>query len=137
MSIRTEKVASVIQRALARPLSDFAHEVGAGLVTVTHVRMSPDLRVAKVYLSIFGGKKVDAKQAIMLLEARTKAIRRDVVPKLGLRFAPELKFFIDDTLEIMERVDSLLKKIPKYSEESDHSEPPHEHQSPNDAEPTN
>ncbi len=118
MSIRTEKVASEIQKALARPLSDFASENAAGFVTVTHVRMSPDLRVARVYLSIFGGK-IPPAQAMIVLETRTKDIRRQMVSKIRLRFAPELRFYLDDTLDMMNRVDELLKKIPPKSDQSD------------------
>ena len=56
MSIRSEKVASVIQRALVEPIGDLAREHKAGLVTITTVRISSDLHIAKVYFSLYGGK---------------------------------------------------------------------------------
>jgi len=56
MSIRTEKVASVIVEALSDPLRKIASEINAGLITVTSVKMSPDLQIAKVYISCIGEK---------------------------------------------------------------------------------
>ncbi len=118
MSIRSEKVAAEIQKALARPLRDIALEISAGLITATHVRMSPDLRIAKVYVSIFGGR-TDSKQAMIVLETRAKDIRRAVVAQVRLRFAPELRFYLDDTLEVMDRVSALLNKVPDYASNPD------------------
>jgi ribosome-binding factor A len=121
MSIRTEKVAGEIQKALARPLRDVASEISAGFITATHVRMSPDLRIAKVYVSVFGGK-ASPEQTMTFLETRTKDIRRNVAGQVQLRFAPELRFYLDDTLDVINRVDELMKKIPKYSTEADSTE---------------
>ncbi len=52
MSIRAEKVASIVKRALSQPISDFALEHNAGIATVTTVRFSPDLTLAKVYIIV-------------------------------------------------------------------------------------
>ncbi len=109
MSIRTEKVASVLKKALIQPLSAIAGEVGAGLVSVTQVRVSPDLRNAKVYLSFFGGT-LSSEQALKVVQERAKNIRHDVTHEVRLKFSPELKFFLDDTLETIDSVDALLRK---------------------------
>lgn len=111
MSIRTEKVASEIRQALSRPLADLASEISAGLITVTHVRMSPDLRIARVYLSIFGGK-LSPDQALAKVTDRAKDIRHKVTGKVRLRFSPELHFYLDDTLDTIQRIDTLLKSVP-------------------------
>ncbi len=108
MSIRTERVASVIREALSSPLSTLGKELDAGFVTVTHVRMSKDLRHAKVYLSVFGGK-TPPEQALKKIEFRAPEIRRELGRNIRLRFTPELQFFLDDTLENMERIQQLLK----------------------------
>lgn len=113
MSIRTEKVASVVQEALVRPLSALSSEILAGFITVTSVKMSPDMRIARVYLSVFGGK-ISPEEALRLIELRNKKIRHEVASNVQLRFAPELKFFLDDTLDAMERIDKLLKNVPKH-----------------------
>jgi ribosome-binding factor A len=117
MSIRTEKVASEIRQALSRPLADLASEISAGLITVTHVRMSPDLRIARVYLSVFGGK-LKPEQALAKVTDRAKDIRHKVTGKVRLRFSPELYFYLDDTLDTIERIDTLLKRIPPPAPET-------------------
>lgn len=109
MSIRTEKVASVLKKALVQPLSAIASEVGAGLVSVTQVRVSPDLRNAKVYVSFFGGT-LPSVSALKVVQERTKMIRHEVTSAVQLRFSPELKFFLDDTLDTMNSIDALLEK---------------------------
>jgi ribosome-binding factor A len=111
MSIRTEKVASEIRQALARPLSDIASEISAGFITTTHVRMSPDLRIARVYLSVFGGK-ISPEQAVAKVSERAKEVRHRVTSNMRLRFSPELHFYLDDTLDTIERIDALLKNVP-------------------------
>jgi ribosome-binding factor A len=109
MSIRTEKVASVLKKALVQPLTAIAGEIGAGLVSITQVRVSPDLRNAKVYVSFFGGT-TSAEQALRAVQERAKAIRHEVTGSVQLRFSPEMKFFLDDTLDTMSSVDALLEK---------------------------
>lgn len=123
MSIRTERVASVIQQALARPLSKLASEISAGLITVTSVRMSPDLRIAKVYLSIFGGQ-ISQEKALSRIEDQAKHIRHEVASKVQLRYAPELRFYLDDTLDNMDKINTLLKKVrEEYPSHPDSEEP--------------
>lgn len=120
MSIRTEKVGSELRQALARPLSDIASEISAGFLTVTHVRMSPDLRVARVYLSVFGGK-ISPEQAVVKVSERAGNLRKQLNAKVRLRFSPELRFYLDDTLDAIERIDTLLKKIPPIAPSSEES----------------
>ncbi len=107
MSIRTERVASVIREALAQPLADLGSELMAGMVTVTHVRVSADLRHARVYLSIFNGK-MDAETAIRKISDRMPQLRRQLGAAVHLRYTPDLKFFLDDTLDTMNRIQQLI-----------------------------
>lgn len=130
MSIRTERVASVIQQALSRPLGKLASEISAGLITVTSVRMSPDLRIAKVYLSIFGGQLAPEK-VLARIEEHAKHIRHEVASTVQLRYAPELRFYLDDTLDNMDRINSLLKKVrEEYPSHPDSGEPDSEPKEP-------
>jgi len=110
MSIRTDKVSSVIKRILAKPLSDIAHEYHAGLVTVTAVRLSKDLHIAKVYLSSYGGK-ISTASFISMLEPRTGELRSIVGSNTRLRYTPELRFYIDDTLDQIENIQKLLNSL--------------------------
>ena len=113
MSIRTEKVASVIVEALSEPLRKIASEINAGLITVTSVKMSPDLQIAKVYVSCIGGKAsiADVLQAI---ELDKFSIRKYVAHVVQLRFAPELRFYRDETMDAMEQIQSLVEKTKKH-----------------------
>ncbi|MCS6807630.1 MAG: 30S ribosome-binding factor RbfA [Bacteroidota bacterium] len=113
-SIRTERVANEIRQALARPLTELASELSAGFITVTHVRMSPDLRIARVYLSVFGGK-LSPQQAIEKVREHASILRKHVNTHVRLRFSPELHFYLDDTLDAMQRIETLLKNVPPAS----------------------
>jgi ribosome-binding factor A len=110
MSLRGEKVGSVIKRALAGPLSDLASEFRAGLVTLTSVKLSDDLQIAKVYISVYGGK-ISAGQFLDRLEPRIGELRTYIGSKVRLRFTPELRFYLDDTLEQISHIQKLLDKI--------------------------
>ncbi len=113
MSIRTEKVASTIKKILVRPISDLAREYYPGaLVTVTSVRLSPDLKTAKVYLSFYG-RDVSPGTIIDKLEEKKSHIRAEVGAKIKLRFTPDLRFFIDDTLDQIEHIQDLLNSVKK------------------------
>ncbi len=117
MSIRTEKVSSELRQALARPLADIASEISAGFITVTHVRMSPDLRIARVYLSVFGGK-ISPEQTVAKVSERAGSLRKHVNTRVRLRFSPELHFYLDDTLDAISHIETLLKNVPPPAKET-------------------
>lgn len=110
MSIRTEKVASVIKKSLAQYLSDLALEHESGLVTITSVKLTKDLHIAKVYISIFGGQ-TGPGEFMKILENSRQEIRTHVAHNVRLRFAPELRFYLDDTLDQIEHIQKLLKNV--------------------------
>jgi ribosome-binding factor A len=112
MSLRTEKVASVIKRILAQPISDFAKESSAGIVTITDVRLSNDLQIAKVYISVYAGKVTPA-QFVTMLDKKIGEFRSYVGAKVKLRFTPELRFYIDDSLDQIEHIQKLLDSVKK------------------------
>lgn len=80
------------------------------LISVSAVRISPDMSVARAYLSIFPSEKAD--EIIKNINANMKSIRFELGTRVRhqLRIIPELKFFIDDSLDYIERIDELLKK---------------------------
>jgi ribosome-binding factor A len=102
-----------VSRLLQKELGDYFQREGSGLsggkmVTVTVVRISPDLRVAKVYLSIFPGDK--AGEAIEAISEKTGLVRSTMGNKLRnqLRHIPEFAFFLDDSLDYIDRIEDLL-----------------------------
>lgn len=109
-SIRQEKIAGLIQKELSQILRKQARTICLGaMVSVTIVRMSPDMGVAKVYLSIFGaGSKDDVFNNIV---QNNKTIRHELSQstKNQLRRTPELLFFLDDSLDYAAEIDKILK----------------------------
>jgi len=115
MSIRTEKVAEEIRHQLGDVLKKELGMLHLGLVTVTRVRMSQDLKYAKVYLSFIGNKE-PADKCIDRVNFRKKQIGMSLSRKLALRFMPELSFYYDDTIEYANHIDELIKQIHKDDE---------------------
>ena len=106
---RQEKIAKQIQRDIAEIFQRDIAERGV-LTTVTAVRVSPDLGYAKVYVSVFPFDKAQA--TLDIIEQQNKLIRGALGRRMRfqVKVIPELQFFIDDSLEYIENIDSLLKK---------------------------
>ena len=102
-----------IGRLLQKELGDiFLHQTKAMpgvLISVSEVRVSADLSIAKAYLSIFPSEK--GKEIIKAITDNTKSIRFDLGQRvrLQLRIIPELQFFLDETIDYLENIDKLLK----------------------------
>lgn len=109
-SIRQNKVSRLIQRDLSEMFQHECKEYAAGaMLSITTVRVSPDLSYAKIYVSIFPSELSDS--VIKSLEDNNKNIRFILGRKVGkqMRIIPELRFFIDDSLDYIEKIDGLLK----------------------------
>jgi len=107
---RQLKVARLIQKELAEYFRGNSHLAGHGnMISVTQVRMSPDLSQARSYISVFPSSK--AEEVVKQLEDQTKMIRYDLGKKIGkqVRIIPELRFFVDDSLDYVDRISELLK----------------------------
>lgn len=110
-STRQNKVARLVQKDLADIFQREGSVLARGVIlTVTEVKMSPDLGVAKIYLSMF--PKNDREKHLKKINENKRALRGKLGLKLKhqLRIVPELIFYIDDTLERAARIDELLKK---------------------------
>lgn len=114
-----EKQANTRQLKVARELQKHLAEIirakgmaafGGALVTVSEVRVSPDLSVAKVFVSIFPSEKQGP--VMQLLEENNKALRGELghVVAKQLRIVPELNFLLDSSLDYAQHIDELLKK---------------------------
>ncbi len=110
-STRQQKVARELQRDLAEIIrSKGMAAFGGAMVTVSEVRVSPDLSIAKVYVSIFPSEKQE--EVMKILDENNKAIRGELGRKVAkqLRIVPELDFYLDTTLDYVEHIEELLKK---------------------------
>jgi len=82
----------------------------AGLLTVTEVNVTEDLKLAKVYVS-FLENKIPKKDLLTILKEKKLQIRHLVGEKLALKYIPQFRFFYDETLEQAERIDNLIGKL--------------------------
>lgn len=110
-SVRQQKINKLIQKELAELFRSEARNMfGGAFITVTVVRVSPDLGTAKVYVSIMAAKDRDA--IFKLIQDQNYLIRKKLGAIVGkqLRVVPELSFFIDDSLDYAMKIEELLKK---------------------------
>jgi ribosome-binding factor A len=110
-SVRQQKVNKLLAKELAEIFRANARNLFSGaFITVTGVRVSPDLGAAKVYVSIMGAK--DRGAIFDLIKKEAGIIRRKLGSVVGrqLRVVPELSFYLDDSLDYALRIDELLKK---------------------------
>lgn len=112
MSIRTERVAKLLQREVADVLmKDFAKQLQP-LVTVTDVRVTKDLSIAYVYVSIYGDEK-KRQAAFRHLEELLPQIRSALASRIRhqVRIVPELRLFLDESLQRAEKMENLFQRI--------------------------
>lgn len=113
MSIRTERVASMLQREIAEILRlEFSGELQS-MITVTGVRVTKDIGTAYVYVSVYGAPDSNKEAAIDELKSFSKRIRKSLakIIRHQLKGVPELKFFLDNTLNEAARLEELFGKI--------------------------
>ncbi len=107
---RQNKIARLIQKDLSNIFQAQTRQTRGILVSVSVVRISPDLSVAKAYLSIFPSAK--AQEILQNINDHASAIRYEMgkLQRHQLRIIPELKFFLDDSLDYLENIDKLLNE---------------------------
>lgn len=109
-SIRQNKVARLIQRNLSEIFQKECKEYALGaMLSITTVRVSPDLSYAKIYVSIFPSER--SESVLKSLDEHNKSIRFILGKHIGkqMRIIPELRFFVDDSLDYIDKIDELLK----------------------------
>ena len=108
-SFRLNKVAGLIKDELSLIFLHKIQDPHIGIITVTNLKVSPDLRHARVYLSVYDKEK---RQEVLdkVLEMKGM-IRSELAGRISIRFVPELEFFIDDTMDYVEKMEGLFKKI--------------------------
>ena len=103
---RQNKIARLLQKELSDIFLLQTKSMSGILISVSAVRISPDMSVARAYLSVFPSEEI-----IKNINANMKSIRFELGTRVRhqLRIIPELKFFVDDSLDYLERIDELLK----------------------------
>ncbi len=106
---RQNRIARLLQKELSEIFLGETRKTHGILISVSAVRVSPDLSIAKVYLSIFPSEK--AQEILSSIQNTAKQIRYNLAQRVRqqLRKTPELSFYIDDSLDYIEKIDSLLQ----------------------------
>ena len=112
-SIRQKQVGELIRRYFGAILTgEGSYMYGRDkLVTITGVKMTPDLLVAKIYISIYGTE--NKQEVLLILEDNHTRLRQALASKIGkqMRRMPDIEFFLDDTVDEMYRVQDLLDRV--------------------------
>ena len=107
---RQNKITRLLQKELSLIFQQQTRAMHDTMVSVTRTKISPDLSICTAYLSIFPSDK--GEEILQNINASNKAIRYELGTRVRnqLRIVPELRFFIDDSLDYIEHIDELLKK---------------------------
>jgi ribosome-binding factor A len=131
---RPDRVGDQIREALSELLTrGVAHDPGIGFITLTRVKVSPDLQLARVYYSSLGDAAARQETAKALQRA-TPFLRRQVGSRVQLRRVPELKFEFDESVGHQDRVEQIIRDL--HAEEAARAAAGSPGQDPDDAEPT-
>lgn len=109
-STRQQKIGRQIQKDLGEIVQRTPSVTAGALVTITRVNVTSDLSLARVNLSIFGGP--DKETVLNTIKEHKSELRYQLGQRIRnqVRIIPELQFFIDDSLDVIERIDNLLKQ---------------------------
>jgi ribosome-binding factor A len=107
---RPDRVGEEIRQVLAELLLREVHDPGVGFVTLTRVKVSPDLQLARVFYTLMGddGKQREAQRA---LERTVPFLRRQIASRIRLRRVPELRFQLDESIAHQDRIERILLEL--------------------------
>jgi len=107
---RQNRIARLLQKELSLIFQSQTRQTHGVMVSVTRVRISPDLSICTAYLSVFPSER--AEEIVKNISDNQKTIRYELGTRVRnqLRIIPDLRFFVDDSLDYIERIDELLKK---------------------------
>ena len=119
---RQNKIARLLQKELSLIFQEQTRAMHGVMVSVTRTNISPDLSICTAYLSIFPSER--GEELLQNITRNEKQIRYELGTRIRhqMRIVPELRFFIDDSLDYIERIDKLLKPTPNPSHTGGESE---------------
>ncbi len=109
MSLRQDKISNLVKETLSMIFLQKLKDPNLGLVTITSAKVTPDLKIAKVYLSVY--EKDRREYVIEHIEAMKGVIRSELAKSISLRITPELHFYIDDTQDYVEKMNAIFKSL--------------------------
>jgi ribosome-binding factor A len=122
MANRPERVAEAIRDELSKLLAKELRDPGVGFITLTIVKVAPDLQLARVYYTSMGDEKA-RRETAKALDRALPFLRRQIAQRLRLRRVPELQFFYDESVANQDRIEQILQDL-KAEAESRSEGPP-------------
>jgi len=120
-SRRPKRLALQIQQEVSLLISRNMKDRRIGFVTVTGVRLSPDLRHAKIFISEMSSSESGKKETLEILNRATGWIRRELGQKIRVKFIPDIEFLADLSLDYGEKIDRLIDEIHAHDDDPDFS----------------
>lgn len=118
MSYRIDKVSRLIKEEVSWIFIHKLKDPALGFITITDVKLSPDLKIAKIYFSVL--QKENRKAVLERINEVKGLIRGELAHKIKMRFIPELNFYVDDTTDYVEKMENLFKQIHKENDKNNH-----------------
>ena len=118
-SHRVEKLEQLIKEQVSYFFLHKMQEEDFGFITITDVKLSGDLKIVKIYLSVLQKERRD--YVLSRVNARLGQIRTELAHSIRIKFVPELKFYIDDTLDYVEKIEGLINEIHKQNNNKSNS----------------
>lgn len=115
---RAKRVAEVVKAEIASMITKGLKDPRIGFVSIMAVKMSPDLKYANVYVSLYGSDK-EKKASLVGLQNSAGYIRRELGKKLRLRYTPEIRFFEDTTLDEVFHLEEVFKELHDSEDEEE------------------
>ena len=107
---RADRVGGLIQRVLSEILAKDVKDPRLEMVTITNIKMSRDLRLARIYFSTAGGEK-EKEDALAGFQKAFGYIKRSLARELDLRYMPDLRFYFDESFEYGTHIDNILNSL--------------------------
>lgn len=125
MHSRPDRVGDQIRQEITTLLAREVQDPGIGFITITRVKVTPDLQLARVYYTAIGDDKA-LKETGKALERVKPFLRRQISQRIRLRRAPELEFFYDQSIAEQEHVEKLLQQVREERRQYELANPPDE-----------
>ena len=107
---RSTRVAELLREVISEIIATQLKDPAVGRITITRVKLSDDLKNARIFFSMLGNE-AQRQSTLAGLKRAGRFLRAETAHKISLRHAPELQFVYDDTLDYVENIENLIKKI--------------------------
>ena len=107
---RPSRIGDLLRAELADLLTRQVHDPGIGFLTITHVKVTPDLQIARVFYTTLGDEKA-RRESSRALDRAAPFLRRQIGRRLRLKRVPQLEFFFDESIERGDRIERILHEI--------------------------